>query len=73
MLELKEYQRGTLEALARWLEALEGALNSAGRMVVSNGPRRKGIFQPDNFRRKTTNNRGTVKDNADTSVQNYDC
>ena len=27
------------------LETLEGAFNSAGRMVVSDGPRRKGIFQ----------------------------
>ena len=25
MLELKEYQRGALDALARWLEALEDA------------------------------------------------
>ena len=33
MLELKEYQRGALDALARWLETLENAQRDSETMI----------------------------------------
>lgn len=33
MMELKEYQRGTLDALARWLEALEEAKRDSEMLI----------------------------------------
>lgn len=42
-----EYLAGNLdtEYKRKVLETLEGAFNTAGRMVVRDGPRRQGIFQ----------------------------
>ena len=33
MMELKEYQRGALDALARWLEALEEATRDSETLI----------------------------------------
>lgn len=50
MMELKEYQRGTLDALARWLEALEKAKRDSETLIEAFQQTPTNIPIPDEIR-----------------------
>ena len=50
MLELKEYQRGALDALARWLEALEAAQRDSEMLIEAFQQTPTNIPIPDEIR-----------------------